>query len=649
MSRETSVDLNRIVRAEIHPAIGVGRVGNSPDEYYLTPQVPHPAAKAPGSYRDANGAIKREAVEFRLYGYDGEGEVVAELNADIADIAWHVQLANLKAAWYEFTSALDLPEAKDEKMPRRNPATVDPNERDRLAIIASPQTLEGPQQVAVFDDGTFMDEQVYLGEIRTSQSNRLIVLGGHGVSNSPTGMPAYNPKQKNAFGNAIGWHDDTSDGPVDASVSIDGRDIPVVGAWVAFGPPKFAPDVVGWRTMYELLVQLFEENAMLKTPAEVSFSRDVYPILQRMSGLQWVNSGFAAMFGSDSPLDFNHPELIHKLSRIHGANDAFRGLRVEIHNTFRPKQNKPGANHRTWPWLYGDAFGSYRDVTAPIYLPLPERYERILKRWADGDFIEDWGLLPAPPSVIEEVPLSEQPDTLTKASLHFCAADAFHPGIELTWPMRHVSLYEAPFRIRRNAQGEPARLDYGDHLTQKKTLAPDGPLHGQGAGGLTRWMLVPWQVDTAGCRSGYDTSYNPNSPSFWPAHVPNQVMTGADYDILMDTGRDAADRLNAFHHRVSWYDTMPTNVPREQLTVMVTFFGQMGIIEAMPGPKDLPGLPETVYVQTVPESLAKAIALASDSHYLAEMPAQARVLAQSGYRDEEDRALMRQDRFGERS
>ena len=87
------------------------------------------------------------------------------------------------------------------------------------------------------------------------------------------------------------------DGPVDATVSINQQSIPVEGAWVAFGPPKFAPDLIGWRSMYEVLEHLFIENGMMDEPAEVSFTRHVYPILQRMTALQWVNAGFAAMFG----------------------------------------------------------------------------------------------------------------------------------------------------------------------------------------------------------------------------------------------------------------------------------------------------------------------------------------------------------------
>ena len=43
----------RIVRAAIHPAIGIARVGNSPDEYYFGPEIPGGLPIAPGGYKDA--------------------------------------------------------------------------------------------------------------------------------------------------------------------------------------------------------------------------------------------------------------------------------------------------------------------------------------------------------------------------------------------------------------------------------------------------------------------------------------------------------------------------------------------------------------------------------------------------------------------
>jgi hypothetical protein len=61
----SSADDQRIVRAAIYPPIGIGRVGNSEEEYFLAPEVPDPLPEAPGFYRDGEGALKRQAARFR--------------------------------------------------------------------------------------------------------------------------------------------------------------------------------------------------------------------------------------------------------------------------------------------------------------------------------------------------------------------------------------------------------------------------------------------------------------------------------------------------------------------------------------------------------------------------------------------------------
>ena len=68
---------------------------------------------------------------------------------------------------------------------------------------------------------------------------------------------------------------------------------------------------------------------------------------------------------------------------------------------------------------------------------------------------------------------------------------------------------------------------------------------GQVAGGLTRWMAIPWQTETARCPSGYQKSYDPYVPTFWPARVPNQVLSHQNYDIVVDQSRPLpADRID---------------------------------------------------------------------------------------------------------
>jgi len=76
---------DRIVRARIHPAVGIARVGDS-DEYFLGPEVVGQPSEPPGSYKDGAGRLRRQAARFRVYGYDARGAVVKELTLDDASI-----------------------------------------------------------------------------------------------------------------------------------------------------------------------------------------------------------------------------------------------------------------------------------------------------------------------------------------------------------------------------------------------------------------------------------------------------------------------------------------------------------------------------------------------------------------------------------
>src|ERR1700733_5515577 len=75
-SKGVDVDVQGIVSAKIHPAIGIARVGNSPDEHLVGPELANPVPPPPGGYKDAQGRLKRQAAQFRIYGYDAQGAVV---------------------------------------------------------------------------------------------------------------------------------------------------------------------------------------------------------------------------------------------------------------------------------------------------------------------------------------------------------------------------------------------------------------------------------------------------------------------------------------------------------------------------------------------------------------------------------------------
>lgn len=183
---------------------------------------------------------------------------------------------------------------------------------------------------------------------------------------------------------------------------------------------------------------------------------------------------------------------------------------------------------------------------------------------------------------------------LDRAALEFCLADAFHPGCEMTWPMRHLTMFDRPFRLRHRRPDVPERND-GKTLNQKQCLSRTGPLYAQGPGDLTRWMGLPWQADTAYCRAGYDVTYDPFAPTFWPARVPNQVLSEQSYAIVIDPSQPREKRVEAFVNRTDWNQPLngPTAVEMQQ---MVRIFGSMGLVEVREGIPEDPAFPAEMMV-----------------------------------------------------
>ena len=344
-------------------------------------------------------------------------------------------------------------------------------------------------------------------------------------------------------------------------MAIAGRAIPVTGAWVVVAPPNYGTKVIGWRTLYDLLVDTYVEAGWMPFPTAISSPSTS---CRSFAGFRTCHGSIRVLppcSASGAPLDFADPALLAKLARPRDASgsDPYAELRRRIAGAFRPDDSKVN-EPRLWPWIYGDAYGSFGEDSPRNNLALGNVQMALLNQWAAGSFVNDWDPDASPPGRLKDLPLAAQPEMLDRSALHFCLADAFHPGCELTWPMRHASLYQAPFRIRRRAAGE-LEPDDGSELTPETALKAGGPLYAQGPGTLSRWMGLPWQGDTAFCRSGYEPDFDPYLPTFWAARVPNQVLTQADYEIVIDTARPREERLAAFMRRQKWLRSLKGDVP----------------------------------------------------------------------------------------
>ena len=610
-------DKKPIVRCAIHPSVGVARVGNAPaDEYYLAPEVPGVAADpGPGGFKNAKGEVRKEAARFRVYGYDEDGNVVGEITARDAEITWEVHLANRKAAWYKFANAMDL---KQYALPTtfRN-ATVAGGLRQALVIDPGPIEISGRNTKGTdyrFDQGfiRFGDGgpiQVPLGELRTDEEGRLLVLGGAGHSASSTNQPAV------TFANNEGWYDDVSDGPVRATVRLPGRAEPLVAepAMVAVTPPNFGPGLHGVVTLWDVIYDLFRRRGWLKPPPRVLFWEHIFPIFERMVTSQWVNLGAYLLFGPGSPGDLLEPE---RLALLSDPGAGSRAERQKVFAWFRqppPAWDEPGPRTvlpppqpSLLPPFYGDGFGEYNDI-AIDELALTETQYGWLKRWADGDF--EPGERRKPRRRLDELELCEQPAALDRAPLEDCLGGPFHPGIELTWPMRVPRMWRPPesangllFRLNILAAGERARDDFGPVLTPEHCVGPDGPLTASGPGTLTRWLGIPWQTDEASCLAGYDYSNYLPLPSFWAARVPNDVLSQHAFAQATDPRLSHVQRLKHLSHRQFWLRDLQGSGYQARINNMVKEWNLTGIVTEVT-PRHAPkkgeeGFPERYWVES---------------------------------------------------
>jgi len=593
-------DANRIVKAAIYPPIGVMRVGNSKEEYFIGPLVDEPEVKSDiYAYRDKTGALKRQAAQFRIYGLNADGEAVKELTMDNASITWHAQLGNQKASWYQFQIALDIPDASNPDIPPSLLRNIDVKNREDLRIMGTPQKVSNPYETSghVFA-GKFFEESVYLGEMRTDDKGRLIMLGGHGVSANVDGNIAV------TFANNEGWYDDMSDGPVTAEVRYEDETLEVDPAWVICAPPDYAPMQKSVRTMWDLMRDVAVRAKMMEAPEKPSFTKDILPIFERMTNLQWVNAGFAAAFGWGGQFNYTSLEWVERLNDPSAANLE---MRRTISNNFRRYGESGAEAPQLWPWLYGDAVAIPTMGSERQHSTLSDLQLTFLEQWVKGDFEADFsGFDQDKPKTIDDYPIHEQPDMLTKAAMDFCLADAFHPGCEMTWPMRSSGMYMAPFRLK-HAPKKPKTdfFYYGSTMNHDVLTMSAGPiLGGQVPGGVTRWMAVPWQTDTASCRDGYTTKYDPYLPTFWPARVPNNILGEADYEKTLDQNLPEEERRLAFSERYFWLDDLPLDgeepTQTNQINAMVKYFDKLAVVQHRPGVKDDPNFPPEMQIGLVP-------------------------------------------------
>ena len=493
---------------EIHPAIGIARVGASQD-FLLGPE---PGAAIDRSRRDssADRLLKRQAARFRVYSCErdtnGSLKSFEELSSDKAVIRWSVHLANRKAAAPRFLTANQVPNS-DPNL-RRNGASGNDVTDAPLIIDGGQNQLTGASQAKVLFKGKFKTMDVTLGEMSTDAAGRLIVVGGFGQSRSFPATPIGN------FADNDNWHDDTSDGPVEAFVHfLDGRpDKPVdKPAWVIACQPDFAPGIANLVTLYDAFVDLAISRGVLPMPAFTpAYNRDVLPLLKRAMAYQWVNAFNRDAHSAGGPGDFS---AMHDLGEPAVSNPDRARILGLLRNPNGPAI-PPGTP--AMPALFSDDY--FTDNTRKLVQPLTRPQYRILEQWAAGTFDSSG---PSTPEL--------EPDAVSRTALEACAGASFCPGIEAGRKLRDEGIYMANevFRFNRVA------------------LKP---------GELTQSMALPWQADFALCRWEDPIPPAPRRKGrgWWPAQRPDDVRTNPNSIAMVrwDRGADTEELMVNHWHQL---------------------------------------------------------------------------------------------------
>ena len=443
---------------KIHPAIGIMRVGDNLDAFFIGPEkvgdrgveITSTGAEAPVENYKADGRIKRQAARFRIWEYEqtptGAVTPLREITANEATITWKATLVNSKAAGPKI-----IPRtvgSADVMVPgtaRRNSAIAD---RESLIIRGGSLEISGAgQPPKLFDKGKFFDKPVTLGEVRTDGAGRLLVLGGKGDSQGIAPPGGATPTLSD-WANNNRWHDDVSDGPVTATVTFNGQ-TPIVAApaWVICAPPDFAPGVGGVVSLYEIALQAAIDRGWRTEPAIPSFRNDIFPMLLRSVGLRWVHDW---AYWNTMPRDWV------KLS------DKTNPLNRDLREAAAQK-------------IKGNTLHEFR---------MPPYLDSVLDKWVEGDFQDDWGTT--------FPPLSE-PEALDRAALEACIGANFYPGIEAGFLITTKEWYAEPFRISHSQVV---------------------------AGKVTEGMALPWQADFNDCADDWWPSQRPNSVYKAAADLP---------------------------------------------------------------------------------------------------------------------------------
>ncbi|GAB4192347.1 MAG: LodA/GoxA family CTQ-dependent oxidase [Roseiflexaceae bacterium] len=520
--------------------------------------------------RDHNGALKRQAARFRLFAYalDGQDnypngggtEVLPGSLPDgrvLKEIIWTVHLANKKAAAYavvnskgvdayapglvpplrnpELYGDVDSPQRLQQLMIDPGPRTISSATMGHVAFnkhtTASycdeaggvqhlpdyPQSFPADTNAKLFEPTGPLDS---LGELRTDQKGRLLVLAAKGRTAAQ--YDEYDdPMPLTGDLNNAGWFDDAADGPVSATLIFeDGSVEQAFGAWVICCDPAFAPQVRNvvsvWDDVYDTWVRNLDlqpelcEQGVFKADYRPAFETKIRPIFRAALLQRWT--------ANLPPIALKAHEAVEAIETGALPDKTIMAGLTFIRNPNNPSETNVGAP--LMPLSLGDAGHSFLSVSKTQYF--------FLEQWSRNSFSTGEG------------PALGAGEQLDYASLSNCLGGRYVPGIEVSYPVRETDIYitdwrssgAGPFRVKHQPLNYAAATKAQPFLTGGWV-----PRHnltdGLQPGDLSKFMAIPWQTDYNSC-SIHQTSINTaghnqstGNPTMlywsWPSQRPDAV------------------------------------------------------------------------------------------------------------------------------
>lgn len=554
-------------RYAVHPSVGVARLGNSTDEFYLEPEtigglpIECTAEGAPivkdgkpvhtRKFKDAKGRIRRQAAQFRVFAFDSNdpsdpGREITLDDPSVESIEWTVHLANKKGVWYnnqefignvylagqpgaETTNANYYWSPDDDNTPsgvpslRNSDVTGHDDRQKELIIDPGPRTVSKPGDKGRFsrdskppdypffsfpptegDDNKRVPYQINtLGEIMMAPGGRLVVLGGYGRAGGTQPIATYTGQDT--------WFDDIADGPVWCRLKLKGRAEPIVlTAWALVGSPKYAPELRNISTLDDIMFDV-----------GVRF----YDLVPDLHAHGTYNPAYRASYERDiEPIleriaDYiwvaNVPSMVAFTSPRFDARDPSEKNRRHRETFFSYFRDSSGNElspphqrlfHNGVPMMpLNSGSNSVTNEDQDKFMGLTRTQYFLLGQWAKGLFTT---------GDYDEWPNSVHP--LDRASVGNCVGHPMSPGIETTWTMRNPVIYERPYRIKVH-KDEAWYRQHGLGTLADETgswYAKYGPpgvtppkwlvvQDGCEPGDLTKRMSSPWMSDFYQCSVEY--------------------------------------------------------------------------------------------------------------------------------------------------